>query len=184
MCKIGEDDSKTCNINNTLNIRKSTINSEKQEDKQENVTTVNEKWLKYTGNHAVVLLELPNENVKLIIDPTNPSIGIFQNGKITIFNEKYNKNSMLYIPLGSVIHKGVEGLIDVSSNYFTSWGFENYDELNKNYGVKAQNEALEEVRALNKNDWYSQIRVDVSKTKKSDKSKKMEVIKNKDEYIR
>ena len=38
------------------------------------------------GNHAVTLVDIPEDNIILVVDTTNPSIGIYKDGSIKMFN--------------------------------------------------------------------------------------------------
>lgn len=104
---------------------------------------------KLFGNHAVIAVDLKEQNVTLIIDPTNLCLGVFKNGKITMFNSlgKENPYAMDRKPLHELAYRGLDS-IDVPYEYVKSFlnPFLSIEELNEQYGVKAQNEALESAR--------------------------------------
>ena len=100
------------------------------------------------GNHAVTLANLPGQNTILVIDPTNPSIGIYKDGKIKLFNSS-EKNGMTFDPkeLATAIYNGFDGAIN-SVDYIASFEetSSSLDELAKEYGYDEQQKALKEVR--------------------------------------
>ncbi len=101
--------------------------------------------IKEMGNHMVVLLTIPDKNYTLLIDPTNPSIGLVDNGNIYIFGSNQ-------------VYKDYMEFVDV--NYYKNWDeFFNYcklkiqsyfngvtpNELLEEYGIDNQNKTLNEV---------------------------------------
>lgn len=115
------------------------------------------------GNHAVTLINIPGKQIKLIVDPTNTGIGVFQNGKITLFNSQKNnpKHERINI-LGEAKVRGVTSLLEVPYTYISSIGFNDLDDLEKAFGLDAQNKALEEVRSLRKRTFRESIRYDIN----------------------
>ena len=61
---------------------------------------------KVLGNHMVTLIDIPEKDIILVADPTNPSIGLYKNGKIKMFNsdkEEYKESLKIgYVPQISV----------------------------------------------------------------------------------
>lgn len=84
----------------------------------------NEKELikKILGNHAIVAVDIKSDNVTLLIDPTNPSLGVYKDGKIKIFNEKkpelaiYDRKIIKYN-----LYEGIDGLFKCSTDYLESF---------------------------------------------------------------
>ena len=162
-----------------------------KEEEEENTGILSEKQMevlvdtisKFTGNHAVVLMDLPDENVKLVIDPTNPGIGVFQNGKISMFNSKgENPVTFTIKPLGESI-MGLNEFISLPVDYISSIGFEHYDDLEQKYGVDAQNDALEKIRTLD-SDWIDAIKVEPkNKNDKKEQKNEEKSIRNNSEEI-
>lgn len=116
---------------------------------------------KIFGNHAVVLMTIPGEDIELIVDPTNGGIGIYQNGQITLFNSgKENPATLETKPFGAVIY-GIDPLIQTPVNFIKSVGFKDIEKYYKMFGVEAQNQALEEVRAIREDEFKNRIRYNI-----------------------
>lgn len=116
---------------------------------------------KIFGNHAVVLMTIPEEDIELIVDPTNGGIGIYQNGQITLFNAgKENPATLETKPLGATIY-GVDQFWQTPINFIKSIGFKDIEKYSQMFGVEAQNQALEEVRAIRENEFLNRIRYDI-----------------------
>lgn len=113
---------------------------------------------KLYSNHAVVAVDIKDENATLIIDPTNVLLGVFKNGEITFFNslDKENGIKMDITPLTNAATQGKTSL-KLPSQYIKS--FLNFDttieELNEKYGVEAQNLALASAQAKDKEYIYN-----------------------------
>ena len=52
---------------------------------------------KFFGNHAIVLVDIKEYNVTLVLDPTNPGIGVLKDFKIYTFNDTKNSTINLNI---------------------------------------------------------------------------------------
>ncbi len=102
----------------------------------------------FIGNHMVVLVDIDEDNVTLMVDPTNPSIGIYKDGKIRLLNPTNMSMDAKEYATG-VLHGGMDGIILVAKDFISS--FKNsklsFEELEKKYGLEAQNKALKQVRA-------------------------------------
>ncbi len=96
------------------------------------------------GNHMVSCIKLKDADVLLIVDPTNPSIGVLKNGKVHMLSNVVT-NGIKIKPIGNIIFGK-----DASNNY-TEKIFESYltngdiDVLKEKYGLDAQNEVLDEI---------------------------------------
>ena len=103
------------------------------------------------GNHKVVLMDIPNENITLVVDPTNPSIGIFRDGKIYMFSVDDSK--LLTVKYLSTSMDGILSVFDYNKRRTQSFFDSNIsvEELKQKYGVDAQNKALEYVLELENN---------------------------------
>lgn len=103
------------------------------------------------GNHAVVLMNIPENNAQLIVDPTNPSVGVYSNGKITLFNPVLeNDYSLSRNFMGDTLLSGFEGF-EYPFEYIDSFNNDcklSFEELDELYGIAAQNKALEKVKDL------------------------------------
>lgn len=110
------------------------------------------------ANHAVVAVDIKEENITLVIDPTNPCIGVFKEGKITIFNSLNMENGFTLErrPLHEAVYRGIKSL-EIPSEYTKSFLNPNttIEELNEKYGVEAQNLALASAQAKDKEYIYS-----------------------------
>lgn len=128
------------------NIEQKYHKEESEEPQQEQQT--NDDLSKLVGNHAVVIVEV--DGMKLMLDPTNPLIGVIKNGEIVILNsdehitykDKYIGNSIVY---GISAYDLERYLLE---SYFNTPSIE---ELKEKYGLEQQNESLEKIRNLNNN---------------------------------
>lgn len=146
-------------------VKENTQNSEKQEESKE---SIGEKLL---GNHMVTLVDLPQYNLTMVLDPTNPGIGLYINGQIQMLNST-DENRLEYdakeYSRAIFFEPGIEGLENTVKDYTRSYkkpklSFEEIEEL---FGVEAQNKALKEIRSMEKtnkeNNFKQSIKVDSS----------------------
>lgn len=146
---MNDGDYYLCNIQRKIvNDSASSSSSNENNDTEENnfVTDVL-KNIYVVGNHAVVLFDMPGEDITMIVDPTNPSLGLFKNGEIYMFSTPDGKG---YSPAAfSQSLTGFEGLNDYGNtkiaSYFTKGDIE---VLREKYGIDAENKALEEVHNI------------------------------------
>lgn len=145
---------KACNLNVYLkeaeinNIRRTTLvnyntiadNSEQEE----NIDYKSEIISNLTGNHMVSCVKLKEDDVLLIVDPTNPSIGVLKNGNIYMLSNQVmfgiDVKSVGNLMLGTDTRKNY--LKKVTESFFTNG---NLDTLKEKYGITSQNETLEEI---------------------------------------
>lgn len=111
---------------------------------------------KITGNHMVTLVDIPNEKLTLVLDPTNPGIGVYKNGKIVMLNSN-SENEKKYSAkeFGTVILvNGIDSAKSVAEGYINSFQSTELtmEQIQKKYGIEAQNEALLQVRKMNTRD--------------------------------
>jgi hypothetical protein len=120
------------------------------EDRDEDENTESKDTTKITGNHMVTAVDIPNENITLILDTTNPGIGVFKNGKIHMFYTK-DGSGIEYKMLGQLF-QGLQGTIDMGIDTIESFIPTKYslEELENLYGTDAQNKALEELSEMEK----------------------------------
>lgn len=101
------------------------------------------------GNHMVSIFEPIGKNYTLVVDATNPSIGIIENGKIYMFQTLENKG-LSFKPVGQLLTVPNYEYKDVHSE-FTYKSFVNgltdkdLEELNTEWGLEAQNASLEKI---------------------------------------
>lgn len=103
----------------------------------------------FVGNHAVTAVDVPGKNITLILDSTNPSIGVFKDGKIHMFSiddgKGYNVAPAGQVIFGGFISMGDVLVTEVSSQLNTELSIE---ELEQEWGVAKQNSALEKLQKI------------------------------------
>ncbi len=110
-------------------------------------------------NHAIVAMDIPKERLTLFIDPTNPSIGIYRNGKIEMFNETKPEEAIRDRNMtGDAWYEGIDGLIDYPIDYVKSFiePTLSLEELKEKYGLEAQNKMLEKIEKEDKKNTFKQ----------------------------
>lgn len=141
----------------------------------------------FTVNHMVTLVDIPEDNITLMLDPTNPSIGIYQDGKIYSFNAVDKENGYKPKEFMTAVLNDYEGKLDTVIGYAKSFlpSKLTLEELNEKYGVDAQKKALAEVKALDtvsnienskKNSFEESIKVDFEALKKEKENNNMSKI--------
>ncbi len=101
------------------------------------------------GNHMVSLIDIPSDGITLMVDATNPSIGIFKDGSIYTFATEDGKG--LTIPALRQYTQGTVESIKYEGAVIMSHFQNNKDIelLRQKWGVVAQNKALDKVRSQN-----------------------------------
>jgi len=111
---------------------------------------------KFMGDHMVTLVDVPQDNLTIVLDPTNPGIGVYKDGRIIMLNSPRDEGKGLAvsepteIATAISVRGGLDGLGTTISDYNKSFGkikF-SFEELITKYGLEAQNKALEEVRKM------------------------------------
>ena len=100
------------------------------------------------GNHIITLVDIPDKNITLAIDPTNPGLGLYKDNKIVMFNSEEVDGLELetreYI---TILLKGFDGIRNIEDYINCSKNTEiTFEELKNEYGIDAQNQALEVAR--------------------------------------
>ena len=152
---VGEDGwHHVANVKRNIIEENNTVAEEKNEEEKDTTEDVTEKFdfTKYTGNHEVTLIDIKEDNLILVLDPTNPGIGIYKDGDILMLDGKDNLvsfDSKEYTE-AVAIRGGLEGLDNTIVDYIRSFGNSKVDieEIRNRYGIEAQNRALEEVRQM------------------------------------
>ena len=140
------------NIDRTIIDNDDTVKENK--DENNNSESIGNDLLdtltKFTGNHMVTAIDLNKDGITLIIDPTNPSLGVYKNGKIHMFSQKdgpgfYPKEFMNFIFYG-------QDFTDFISDYVSTFKESSLslEELEEKYGIDAFNTALEEIESKDK----------------------------------
>jgi hypothetical protein len=128
----------------------------------------------YSVNHIVTLLDIPEDDITLMIDPTNPGIGIYKDGKIYSFNavDKENGYDSKEIMTGAL--NGSDGMKKIIYSYIKSFlpSKLTLEELETKYGIEAQKKALAQVKAL---DVVSNTNTEKNQTQSFDDYLKVEI---------
>ena len=143
-----------CNLNVYLkeaeinNIRRTTLvnyNSiADNSEQEENIDYKSEIISNLTGNHMVSCIKLKEDDVLLIVDPTNPSIGVLKNGEIMMLSNQVMKGIKIK-PVGNLMlgsDNRKEYLKKLTESLFTAGDI---NTLKEKYGITSQNETLEEI---------------------------------------
>lgn len=106
---------------------------------------------KLCGNHMVTILTPLGKDYQIIVDPTNPSIGVITNGKIYMLQTENNKG-LKYVPVGEFFSDFNDDISKINNDLLTSiLDFDtkkHLDDVVNEFGLQAQNDALEYVRNL------------------------------------
>ncbi len=120
-----------------------------QIDSENKNNYINEFSKKIIGNHLVTCMKIKNDNAILIVDPTNPSIGLYQNGKTYMFNNTID--GIENKPVGNIL-SGIKNRINYLKKLKDSYIINsNYDYLNKKYNIENQNKALKKIKEYSNN---------------------------------
>ena len=141
---------KIANIKRNIYNPNSTVandSNKKEEDYNEFEDKISAFTKSAFGNHKVVIMDIPNENLNLIVDPTNPSIGIFTNGKIYMFSTE--DGTGISNPYYIQFFDGYDSQIDYQDRVKNSYSYRiNIEELREKWGIEAENKALNEAREI------------------------------------
>lgn len=121
---------------------------EKDQKEQEN-----EEMKLQISNHRIVAVDLKDEGITLLIDPTWLGLGIYKDGVIHMFNEKQDSEAIYNNEfLGYLGNKGIEAFWEYPIDYIKSFKEPtlSMEELEKKYGLEAQNEMLKKIEEEDK----------------------------------
>ncbi len=139
---------KTDETNIFLELQKGKALGDAISKSEEKATKYKEMKEKFRGNHAIVAIDSTEDNITLLIDPTNLSLGIYKDGKIIMFNER-QKDKAVYDRrfIGEISMQGTKKLVESPLDYIKSFRELELtmEELEEKYGVEAQNKMLEEI---------------------------------------
>ena len=104
----------------------------------------------FIANHAITVFDVPNQNYSLVVDSTNPAIGVLADGKIIMLNDM--KGEMTYTPIselayGMDYHIGIIKNLQNMNEHSTSTDID-IVKLKRQWGKDAQDIALQEVRTM------------------------------------
>lgn len=139
-----ENDNVTITDNNEISYNQKIIN-EYNKFKNYIIELKNNLIENTIGNHMVTCIKLKNIDAILIVDPTNPSIGLFKNGKLHMLSDKENKINVT--PIGNIIMG-----FDKRKNYFKKSiesFFINSEEYTNEYNIENQNKCLIKINNSN-----------------------------------
>ena len=165
---IGADDEIIVSTNNVGQVGPT------EPQAKESIQDKMNKWLNdhkdtlehYTGNHAIVILDSIEDDVELIVDPTNPSIGMVANGKITVFNaSEHDPIKFEYRPTTAILY-GTKKFLEIPKNLFeiTKMYSDSQIEYYKvKYGVSAQNRAIEQAKRHRIKNYIDSLKVEKDK---------------------
>lgn len=117
----------------------------------ENESTSHEEIRPYIlGNHMVSLIDIPGQDITLMIDPTNLYIGCLKGGKIYILNKMYDRDNLITKRLWFDYITSEDKLVTYIKEYFEDFynGDLDVNRMYEEYGYDAQQEALDYVRSL------------------------------------
>lgn len=97
----------------------------------------------FFGNHALVIMNIPNSNVKLVVDPLNELLGILSNGKIHMFDNSNRSYEIKWI--SNYLYNGTRP-IDILGSFNDN----NIEELENEYGIYEQDKSYEKILKLEK----------------------------------
>ena len=137
------------NSNSFSNVKVKFSTSNNQSNNEQNNGQNNDKKVdlaKITGNHMVTIMDIPDKNISLIIDPTNPSIGIYKKGQIEMLSTKDGKG-ISFMPFGQLLlaPSSIDELIKKDLNSFIT-----DDSYDNDYNIDSQNDALDYVKNIGK----------------------------------
>ena len=142
---MGEEEYNLANIDRNIIQNNNTVASN---DEQENSNEEEEIDItKFFGNHAVTAVDIPEQNITLILDPTNPGIGVFKDGQIYMFSTPDGKGIQTKA-LGQLLVIGADQLANLmvtEVESFLNGSQISLVELEEMYGTDAQNKALEQL---------------------------------------
>lgn len=113
---------------------------------------VQNKMTDILGNHMITLVDVKSDNLIVVLDPTNPGIGIYQNGKIEMLNSvkgnelNFDTRKFTTFITSNGYKDGAESVIDFADSYQESKL--SPEQIEEKYGLDAQNQALKEARKI------------------------------------
>ena len=170
---MGEEEYNLADIDRNIIQNNNTVASN---DEQENSNEEEEIDItKFFGNHAVTAVDIPEQNITLILDPTNPGIGVFKDGQIYMFSTPDGKGIQTKA-LGQLLFIGADKLANLmvtEVESFLNGSQISLVELEEMYGTDAQNKALEQLenREHFMDDFIEKVKIDHKKVLANTNSK-------------
>ena len=103
----------------------------------------------FYGNHMVTILKPKDKDYILVVDPTNPSIGVIKNGGIYLFSNTDGKG-LYFTSLGQIVCvKNCENVFhDFLISIVNRINNRELEKLSNEWGHDAQNNSLEKIKKL------------------------------------
>lgn len=163
----------TNRVNTFLDLK--TLKEAEQEQKEEE----DRKMKEQITNHIMVAVDLKDEDITLLIDPTWIGLGIYKDDEIKMFNEKQDDKGIYNNKfLGYLKCKGIESFWEYPIDYIKSFKEPtlSMEELEEKYGIEAQNKMLKKIeeddkRKADSNTFKQDLKVDKGVTYNFDTNK-------------
>ena len=123
----------------------------------------------------ITAVDVPDKNITLLLDPTNPGIGVFKDGKIYMFSSIDGKG-METKHVGELLCTGYETTVDIMTDEIKSMFLPceySLEELEDMYGPDALNEALEYIKSIEekKNDFIPKAEINEERAIEDNKNR-------------
>lgn len=136
------------------------------------------------GNHVVTVVDVKKDNLMIVLDPTNPSLGVYKNGKIENLNS--DERGEAYCEPRGIDQWGNSNNYDegfqVFEDYIKSFDKSNLtdEEIKEKYGWVAQDLSIEDQIASENEQAFKNV-IKVSKEKLNNNKKEHKTSENKEE---
>lgn len=133
-------------------VKRKILEENETVDTDSSSRNVQNKMSDILGNHMVTLVDVKSDNLIVVLDPTNPGIGIYQDGKIEMLNSvkgnelNFDTRKFTTFITSNGYKDGAESIIDFADSYQESKL--SPEQIEEKYGLDAQNQALKEVRKI------------------------------------
>ena len=111
--------------------------------------TENNEGIDFIGNHMVSTFKPTFGDYTLVVDPTNPVIGIIVNGKIYVFSGT-NGKGLEYKPLGQAFISIEKSFGKIEYEFMKSailhTSIDKISQLDEIWGIEAQNKSLDKIK--------------------------------------
>ncbi len=168
--ELSKEKVKSDNVNYYILRKETEENNKKMEEDRQRETMLQEQELnelkeKGMGNHEIVAVDIEEDNITLLIDPTNLSLGIYKEGKIIMFNEMKPEEA-IYLRASvsaEASFGGIEKFLQYPIDYIKSFNEPtiSMEEIEEKYGLDAQNRMIEKIEQQeNKKTLRQRLRID------------------------
>lgn len=133
-------------------VKRKILEENETVDTDSSSRAVQNKMSDILGNHMITLVDVKSDNLIVVLDHTNPGIGIYQNGKIEMLNSvkgnelNFDTRKFTTFITSNGYKDGAESVIDFADSYQESKL--SPKQIEEKYGLDAQNQALKEVRKI------------------------------------